>query len=320
MPLRTLAEDVKKDEVSAYYSENNLKDGIFPFKTGQIIVVTDRCENQFVDLMLMREVTNIIEKNLNIYGGSAMAMQKKNIRHIPVSRTQSTIDDKLTCTVASFFSNEDLMFNLSDEEVFKLKIDFLSNVILNESISVSAKADIFRKNKINDLASVYHLKSKHNADLFNLSPDLSWLDVESDRDSNLKSSFEKVKLSLIKPDVGDTIIINFARSESIESYKSGDAKGFIKWSSILLSRNLSEAETWTKLSSVLRSEKHNDSAIIALYYAMSLTKVSGYDLMSLAVLRFNKSDVDQARILAEISKQLDPNNQWVIKNYANITN
>lgn len=310
-----LAQEGIKKEAKDFYTEKKLQDGVHPFKNGQIIVVTAECENQLADFMFLRKVSELIYNQLGIVSGDLSKNQ--SVEFIPLARQQSMSENQLVCTIASFIDNQELQLHLSKAEIEQKRIEYFVSVIRNAQMTERKKADFFRKNKIVELAHVYSMRAEESADL-EFEPDLDWLNIENDRNGQLKNSYLKYKINPFETDKGDTTIVKFSRDESSKFFQQGNATNFIKWASVLLSRKHDEVDTWKKLSSVLRSQGKYNSSLASLYYAIAYGEVSGYDVMSLALLS-NKIGSENAKSLAKISKQLDPTSQWVINNYEKIT-
>lgn len=309
------AQDDFKIEAKKFYDVQNLTDGVHPFKNGQIFVVTAKCENQLADLMFLRKVAELRYNQLGIVSGDLA--KKIAINFIPLSRQQSMSEGQLVCTIASFIDNQELQLNLSAVEIEQKRIEYFTDVIENTSMTEYKKYEFFRNNNIDELAHVYLMRSGGSADL-GINPTIDWINIEGDRSGQLKTSYTQYKTHQFDYDKGDMTIIKLSRDESLSFFQKGDANNFIKWSSILLSRKHNEPDIWKKLSSVLRTQDKYDASLVALYYGIAYGNVNGYDIMSLALLS-NKVGSHNSKILAKISKQLDPNSQWVINNYEKIT-
>ncbi|CAK3845762.1 hypothetical protein EDB60_110145 [Vibrio crassostreae] len=311
-----LADELIKTEAKAFILENQLSDGVYPFKNGQIVIVTAKCDNQFADLMFMRKVIELRYTNVGVAGGDLS--KKAVIDFIPLSRTQRVTKQALKCTISSYLSNESLNLNYSEQQVLQLRSGYFTEVILSKSLSYTKKSIFFSKNNLNDLANIFSMMNDETVINDDPNIDVSWINGHSDQQARLKNSYLQLKLNKENFDIGETSVVEFSHNEAKKYFNQGNADCFVQWATITLSRNHSDLDIWKKLSSVLRSQNKNHASKISLYYSMAYGKVTGYDVMSLALLNFNMGNIESARSLAEISKQLEPNNKWVIDNYEKI--
>ncbi|MEC4725024.1 tetratricopeptide repeat protein [Shewanella sp. D64] len=249
----------------------------------------------------------------------------RTITPIIVAREQSVENNQLNCKLAHYYLDSELKLDISAQQKQHFIYQFYASTLTNKTLTKVNKSALFKQQNMTDIANIFTLSEaihsqENKGELTNVYIDTDWVDINADSNGRLAGLFNNMVNSWFTADKGDSKIVADYLAKANHAYLNGDADSFIKYATIVLSRDPNVVDLWKNLGAVFRSTHKYQLAKTCYYYAMAIEGINAYELMSLALTYFQLGDHDTALSLASFSYFLDNNTKWVKSNYEMIIN
>ncbi|WP_076410386.1 hypothetical protein [Shewanella sp. UCD-KL12] len=313
---------VSKEEVKTYYTASlqESNSGTYLWREGRFIIVKGKCEGQYADYLMLKEVSKLLLQNIGLPNTATLpANISKTITPVSVERKQSVENSQLHCKIVDYYHDKQLKVDITKQQKQQYLYQFYASTLMNNKLTSEKKVDLFQQAEMVDIANILSISriihDGHQGDIIIPTLETDWIDANSDHNNQLKQLFSQVGAFWFTADKGDTGVVSDYLLKANDAYQKGEANNFIGYATIILSRNPKQADIWTKLAAVFRSSEEYQLSKACLYYAMAIKEISAYPLMTLAVTNFRLGDKYTAKPLASLSYFLDSDTEWVKNNY-----